>query len=100
MPSNHSKTSLSLSKAKTYQDWLKLIKIWRNISDLPKAKQGPVIVLSLKNEALDAVLELSEEMISGENEVDAVVDRLDRIYKKDETLEIYIALESFETFKR
>ena len=63
-------TPPSLSKVKNYQDWLKLIKIWRNFSDLSKAKQGLAIVLSLENEALDAVLELSEEVISGENEVD------------------------------
>ena len=63
MSTNHSKTPTSLSKAKNYQDWLKLIKICGNLSDLPKAKQGPAIVLSLENEALDAVLELSGEVI-------------------------------------
>ena len=30
----------------------------------------------------------------------AITKRLDRIYKKDEKLEIYMALENFETFKR
>ena len=44
--------------------------------------------------------ELNEEVISGENGVDAIINRLDRIYKKDETLENYMALENFETFKR
>ena len=38
-------------------------------------------------------------MISGENGVDSIINRLDRIYKKDETLENYTALENFETFK-
>ena len=99
MSSNHSKTLPSLSKANNYQDWLKLKKIWRNFSDLPKAKQGPAIVLSLENEGLDAVLELIEEVISGENGVDAIINRLDRIYKKDEKLENYMALENIETFK-
>ena len=100
MSGNSSKTPPSLSKAKNYQDWLKLIKIWRKFSDLPKEKQGPAIVLSLENEALDAVLELEEETISAENGVDTIIAKLDRIYKKDETLENYMALEAFETFKR
>ena len=43
---------------------MKLIKIWRNFSDLPK--EGPVIAQSLENEALDTGLELSEKVISGE----------------------------------
>ena len=38
MSINHSKTLPSQSKAKNYQDWLKLRKIWINFSDLRKAK--------------------------------------------------------------
>ena len=100
MSRNHSKTLPSLSKTKNYQDWLKLIKIWRNVFDLPTAKQGPAMVLSLETEALDTVLELSEEVISRENRLDTKINRLSRIYKKDETLENYMASENFETFKR
>ena len=46
------------------------------------------------------MLQLSEEVISGENGVDAIINRLNRIYKKDETLENYMVLEKFETSKR
>ena len=77
---------------------MKLIKIWRNFSDLPQAKQGPAIAQSLENEALDTGLELSEEVISRENGVDAIINRPDRIYKTDET-ENYLALENFKTSK-
>lgn len=98
MSSNH-KTPPFLSEAKNYQDWLKLIKILCNFSDLSKAKQGPAILLSLESKTLDAVLEFSEEVISGENG-DVIITRLGRMYKKDETLENYMASENFETFKR
>ena len=63
MSSGNSKTPPTLLKAKNYQDRLKLIKIWRKFTDLSKERQGPAIVLSLENEALDAVLELEEEQI-------------------------------------
>ena len=46
------------------------------------------------------MLELSEEVISGENGVDAIINRLKRICKKDKTLQNYMALENFETFRR
>ena len=100
MSSGNSITPPTLSKAKNYQDWLKLIKIWRKFTDLSKERQGPAIVLSLENEALDAVLEIEEEQISSENGVDVIINRLDRTYKNDETSENYRALEAFETFKR
>ena len=35
----------------------------------------------------------------GENGVDAIINTIDRIYKKDE-IENYMVLENFETFKR
>ena len=36
----------------------------------------------------------------GENGVDAIINTIGRIYKKDEILENYMVLENFETFKR
>ena len=65
MSSSSSKSPPSLSKCKSYEDWLKLIKIWRRFTELPKEKQGSAIVLSFEGEALDAVLELDEEVIAG-----------------------------------
>ena len=55
MTSNSSKTPSSLSKCKTYEDWLKLVKIWRKFSDLPANDQGSALVLTLEDET-DAVL--------------------------------------------
>ena len=68
MVSNSSKTPPLLSKWKTYEDWLKLIKTWRCFTELP-AKRGSALVLSLEEEALDAVLEIDEAEIPGENGV-------------------------------
>ena len=48
MVSNSSKTLPSLSKCKTYANWLKLIKILLKFSDLPANWQGPALVLSLE----------------------------------------------------
>ena len=100
MASNSSKTSPSLSKCKTYEDWLKLIKVWRRFTDLPKERQGSALVLSLEDEALDAVLEIDDEEIAKEDGVDAIIERLNRLFKKDSTITKYQALEAFETFRR
>ena len=58
-----------LSKSKLYDDWLKLVEIWRNFTTLEPEKQGPAIVLSLEGEAQDAVLELTTDEISNEEGV-------------------------------
>ena len=78
MASNSSKTPPSLSKCKTYEDWLELIKVWRHFTDLSKTRQGSALVLFLEDEAPDAVLEIDEDF------------RITR----------YQTLEAFETLKR
>ena len=89
MASNSSKTPRCLSKCKTYEDCLKLIKIWQRFSDLPAHQQEPALVLSLEDEALDAVLEIDESDISKENGVDFIIERLNRLFKKDSAVTNY-----------
>ena len=85
---------------KDYEDWLKLIKISWKFSDLPANWQWPALVLSLEDEALDALLEINESDISKENGVDFIIEHLNRLLKKNSTVTRYQALEAFMTFKR
>ena len=89
MASNSSKTPPSLWKCKTYEDLLKLIKIWQKLSDLPGNRQGPALVLSLEDKTLGAVLEIDELDISKENGVDFIIECLNRLLKKDSTVTKY-----------
>ena len=73
MTSNSSKTTPPLFHSKSYEDWLKLFRIWRMYTELPKTRQGPALVLSLEGEAQDAALELLEDKIAQENGVDAIL---------------------------
>ena len=57
-------------------------------------------MLSPENEALDAVIVIDDEDIAKENVVDAIIERLNRLFKKDSTITKYHALEAFETFRR
>ena len=46
-------------------------------------------MLSLEDEALDAVLEIDESDISKENGVDFIIERLNRLFKKDSAVTNY-----------
>ena len=74
MASNSSKTPPPLSKCKTYEDWLKLIKAWRCFIDLPANRQGSVWVLFLEDETLDPVVEIDDQDITKENGGDAILN--------------------------
>ena len=100
MASNSSKTPPSLSNCKTYENLLQLIQIWWYFTKLPAKRQGSALVLSLEDEALDAVLEIDEVEIAGENGVDGITNRVNRLFKRGSTITKYQAFESFMTFKR
>ena len=99
MPSNNSKTPPPLSHSKSYQDLLKLFRIWRIYTELPKTRQGPALVLSLEEKVHDSTLDVSENEIAKESGGDSILRRLDRLFKKDSTITKYQALEAFEMFK-
>ena len=101
--SRGNKTPPSLQKAKSYDDWVKKLTVWRRVTCLPKGDQGGAILNSLEGaegEAEDAILELTVDELTGENSVDLIIQRLDKIYKKNETLEKFEIIDSFQTYSR
>ena len=61
MATASSKGQPLLSKSKSYEGWLNLMKIWRMYADLQETHQGPVLILSQESEAQDAALEIDEK---------------------------------------
>ena len=58
--------------------------------------------MSLEDEALDAVLESNGAEIAKDDGVDAIINRLNKLFKKDSTSTTikYQTLEAFETFRK
>ena len=84
-----------------YSKWKKKFNIWKTITDLDKKKQGGNLVLRLDDVTQEQVLELiTEEEISSEDGAKKIIQKLDIIFKKDETLTAYKAYEDFESYKR
>ena len=97
---NSNKAPPALSSCKTFDDWCKMVRVWAKFTDLPPEKQVAAMFLSLSGEALDAALELEEEVISCKDGVKSIMPGLDKLYKKDDTLSKFNALESFRTYKQ
>ena len=54
----------------------------------------------MEGEAQEAVLELDEALITSDDGVKHITKRLDSLFKKNELLKKYEALEAFENYKR
>ena len=63
-------------------------------------KKGQLMILSLEGEAQDAALELTSEEVDAADGVDKIIERLDKLYKKDELTERYNAIEAFDSYRR
>ena len=83
-----------------YESWEKTLKLWRLATELPKAKQGIAVVLTLTGKAKDKVLELEIDDINSDRGLDLVIAELDKLYKKDSIDTAYEAFEQFISFRR
>ena len=80
MASCHSNKALPLLfSCKTYDDWCKMVRVWTNFTDLLPEKLVATMFLSVNGEALDAALELEEEVISGKDRVKFIMACLDKL---------------------
>ena len=100
MASKNVKNPPSLAESQDYETWEKALKYWQIITDLPKAKQGAAVILSLTGKAREAVFELDFTTVNSDTGVEAILDRLEKIYKKDSVDRAYEAFDKFINFKR
>ena len=88
-----------LEQFDNYESWERSLKLWRMATDLPKAKQGIAVALSLTGKARDTVVELDLDDINSDNGLDLVIAELDKIHKKDNIDTAYEAFEKFINFR-
>ena len=61
---------------------------------------GLGIVLNLKGKALDAVLEIDENIITSETGVEEILRKLDELFKEDKAQAALICYDKFERYSR
>lgn len=58
------KIAPNLSKAKSYSDWIRFVRLWEKLTNQDPIRQGPALVMTLEGKALDTILELDNSDIS------------------------------------
>ena len=99
MSVNH-KVPPPFKKGEDFELWKKKLKIWQSVTPIEPKKQAGTIFLSLDDEAQTAILELDETLLSSDEGVTNVLNRLNTLYQKDRTQSAFEALEEFEALKR
>ena len=89
-----------LTADRPYTDWVRMVKWWQLQTDLAKEKQGIALACSLEGKALDAVLTLDDKDINAEGGVDAIIKKLDDVFKKNTLTQKIEDIEKFENLTR
>lgn len=81
-----------LSNQKSYEAWLKLSKICKSFASLEPEKQDLAVMLPLKSETKDVLLQLSTSTITHKDLVNKIIEYLNRLYQNDKQTGKYNAL--------
>ena len=83
-----------------YSEWKHEIKVWKAFTSLEKSKLGPALFLSLSGSARDAAREVSIEILNSDTGLDALIEKLDELFLKDENNAAFEAYDAFERYER
>ena len=89
-----------LSDKIQYEVWVKELKLWSMCCKLEKKEQGPAVVISLEGNARQAALDIDMSVLNSDDGLQAVINKLNGLYLKDENQRIYVALKTFEKYQR
>ena len=83
-----------------YEDWAHDVEVWQIQTDLPLAKQGAAIYLSLEGDAKKNCKSISVASLKGEDGVNFILSKLKSLYALDENKAAYNAIRDWETYRR
>ena len=89
-----------LNEDMQYEAWVKEVNLWSLCCKLEKEEQGPALALSLSGHARQAAMDIDTNLMKSADGLQAVINKLDGLYLKDVNQRIYVALKTFERFRR
>ena len=90
----------TLGKSEDFEDWKRDIEIWKAITSVEKKKQGPILYRSLEGQAKKACSNIKVEDICGDNGYELIMDKLEKVFAKDNEQKAFEDCRKFEIFKR
>ena len=100
MASQSYKNPPALADDKQYEMWVKEVVLWSACCKLEKKEQGPALALSLSGNARQAALNVDVAILKSDEGLDAIINKLNGLFLKDENQRLYVALKDFEQYKR
>ena len=84
----------------TWREYKKEVLVWQSFTNLPAARQGPALWMTLKGKAKEAVKDMELESIKSDTGIDEMIQKLDEVFRTDDNQAAYLAYRDFETYVR
>jgi hypothetical protein len=84
----------------TYETWENEIEVWKLVADLDEKKQALSVSLSLSGNARETTMDIPAKNLAEETGIATLLERLDKVFLRDDTDKAYKAYTSFDTFQR
>jgi len=81
-------------------NWIYELELWKLVTDLPQAKMGPVVYLSLSEKVRHSCSSVKKEDLSKDDGLDTLITKLREVYMSSAEQQCYSAYERFETYSR
>lgn len=78
-----------------YASWKNDVEVWQCFTKEEPKRQGPAVYLSLKGKAREAVRAISVNDLKGDDGVQVILQKLDKVFQSDETARAYHAFKEF-----
>ena len=83
-----------------YTEWISDMAVWEAYTDIDKTKRGPAVYLTLSGKVRDSVRELTVEQLGTETGVQKIIEKLDKVFLKEENTRAYLAFKEFYDYRR
>ena len=76
------------------------MEMWRAVTELAVAKQGPAIALILTGRKREVSLEIPVDRLKHKNSVETLLEKLEAVFAKETNDQCFGAYENFELVRR
>ena len=83
-----------------YSSWKKELAFWKHATKCEKEKQAHTVILAMAGKPRTVATQLDPDSLAVEDGLDILIREMDKLFLKDNTQQLFCAIDTFEKFRR
>lgn len=89
-----------LTEDTVYSAWKKEIAFWKHATNVDPKKRAHTVILAMTGKPRNVATQLDPETLAVDGGLDTLITEMDKMFLKDNTQQLFCAIDSFEKFRR